>query len=122
MNTVAGNEALVLSMHRRFAPRVDFFGLNPGLVSTGIRANVLGGPRSWLFWVVEGLIGLFTMSAAKYGARTAPLLFASELSGQGGRMFNQSGAAIRSSEALSTERVEALLAESRALLARARAA
>ena len=119
MNSVAGNEALVLSMHRHFSPRVDFFGLNPGLVSTGIRANALGGSKSWSFWAVESFLGLFTTSPAQYGAKTAPLLFAPELSGQGGRMFNQSGAAIRPSEVLSEERVEAILAESKALLASA---
>ena len=119
MNSVAGNEALVLSMQRHFSPRVDFFGLNPGLVSTGIRANALGGSKSWSFWAIESFLGLFTMSPAQYGAKTAPLLFAPELSGQGGRMFNQSGTAIRPSEVLSEERVEAILAESRALLARA---
>lgn len=45
MNTVAGNEALVLDAVRRY-PDVDFFGLNPGLIKTNIRSNVLGGEGS----------------------------------------------------------------------------
>jgi NAD(P)-dependent dehydrogenase (short-subunit alcohol dehydrogenase family) len=41
MNTVAGNEMLVLESTKRY-PEVDFFGLNPGLVPTSIRGNLLG--------------------------------------------------------------------------------
>ena len=41
MNTVAGNEMLVLEQRRK-TPTVLFFGLNPGLVKTRIRSNFMG--------------------------------------------------------------------------------
>jgi NAD(P)-dependent dehydrogenase (short-subunit alcohol dehydrogenase family) len=44
MNTVAGNEILVLDAAERY-PHANFFGLNPGFVTTNIRSNLLGGVR-----------------------------------------------------------------------------
>ena len=41
MNTVAGNEMLVLDAPTRY-PNATFFGLNPGLIKTNIRDNFLG--------------------------------------------------------------------------------
>jgi hypothetical protein len=41
MNTVAGNEILVIDSAKRY-PNAEFFGLNPGLVRTNIRSNILG--------------------------------------------------------------------------------
>ena len=41
MNTVAGNEMLVLDSAKRY-PSANFFGLNPGIVKTNIRANLVG--------------------------------------------------------------------------------
>ena len=42
MNTVAGNEALVLAAAKRF-PNAGFFGLNPGFIGSNIRSNLFGG-------------------------------------------------------------------------------
>lgn len=99
MNTVAGNEALVLDSARRY-PDIDFFGLNPGLIKTNIRANFLGGQGSLKHRLVESLIGLLTISAKKYGERIAPLLVSPELSGRSPAMFNQKGRAIEASEVM----------------------
>ena len=41
MNTVAGNEMLVLDAAKRY-PDASFFGLNPGFISTNICSNLLG--------------------------------------------------------------------------------
>lgn len=41
MNTVAGNEAFVLNAAKLY-PSVNFFGLNPGIISTNIRSNLMG--------------------------------------------------------------------------------
>lgn len=117
MNTVAGNEALVLDAVRRY-PGLDAFGLNPGLVKTGIRANYFGA-GSLRHRVIEALIGLVTPTPERYARRIAPLLFAPELEGRSGAMFNSKGAAILPTAALDDSRVAALIAESEALLARA---
>jgi hypothetical protein len=52
MDTVAGNEALVLNSSKQF-PDIDVFGLNPGFVRTGIRSNVFG--FKLLLKIAEGL-------------------------------------------------------------------
>lgn len=117
MNTVAGNEALVLDAMRRY-PHAGFFGLNPGLIKTGIRANLLGD-GSLKHRVIEFFIGLFTPTAESYAERVTPLLFARELSGRTGMMFNQKADAILPSQVLTESHVAALIAESEALLSRA---
>jgi NAD(P)-dependent dehydrogenase (short-subunit alcohol dehydrogenase family) len=118
MSTVAGNEALVLDSAKRY-PALRFYGLNPGLIKTGIRANVLGGHGSLRHRVVETLIGLFTPTAETYAERTVPLLVAPELDARSGAMFHQKGHAILSTPGLDEARVAALIAESEALIARA---
>ena len=118
MNTVAGNEALVLHGAAAWRPRgVAAFGLNPGLIRTGIRANYLGsGP---LAAAVEALIGAFNPSPEAYAAAVVPLLFAPGLEAHSGAHFDQAADAILPTPALDPPRVAALLAESDALAARA---
>lgn len=116
MNTVAGNEALVIDGATRY-PHLALFGLNPGLIKTNIRANVLGGEGSLRQKVVEAMIGLLTPAPETYAERVVPLLFAPELEGRSGVMFNQKADAILPSPGLTRDRVEALLGESEALLA-----
>jgi len=65
MNTVAFNEGFVHEIARRY-PDLKVFGLNPGLIRTGIRDNVHGGESSWLGWIIESLIGLFTKTPDQY--------------------------------------------------------
>lgn len=45
MRTVVGNEALVLDSAVRY-PRLNFYGLNPGISSSNIMSGLLG-ERSW---------------------------------------------------------------------------
>lgn len=114
MNTVAGNEALVLDFARRHS-EVNFFGLNPGLIKTGIRANYLGdGSLKHRF--AEGLIGLFMTSAETYATRIVPVMVAPELEGRSGAMFNQKGHAILPTAALTESHVSALIAASEELV------
>lgn len=117
MNTVAGNEALVLQAAKEY-PRLGVYGLNPGLIKTDIRANALGGRGSLKFKIVEGLIGLMTISVEKYAARLAPILLAPELEGHTGVHFNQKGSAIKPSEVMTGSHVERLMAAADTLLAR----
>jgi hypothetical protein len=118
MSTVAGNEALVHDAVKRY-PHARFYGLNPGLIKTTIRANVLGGTATMRFRFVEWVISLFTMSADTYGVRTVPLLVAPELEQRSGALFNQKGVAILASPGMTPEHVAALITESEALVARA---
>jgi NAD(P)-dependent dehydrogenase (short-subunit alcohol dehydrogenase family) len=117
MNTVAGNEALVLDAVSRH-PGLDVFGLNPGLIQTDIRSNFLGA-GTLKHRIVERLIGLFMPSPESYAARAVPLLFAPELERRSGAMFDQKARAIRRSEGLDGARVAALLSASEALVDRA---
>jgi NAD(P)-dependent dehydrogenase (short-subunit alcohol dehydrogenase family) len=116
MNTVAGNEMLVLDAARRY-PHASFFGLNPGLVRTDIRNNFLGAGtiRSRL---VEALIGLLAPSAEDYAATIAPLLVAPGLEGRTGLMFDRKGRAVLPSPGLDEGHVSAFLGASEALVAR----
>lgn len=72
MNTVAGDEMLVLDAARRF-PQVNVFGLNPKLIKTVIWSNFLGGNKL-VSSLVEGLIGLLSPSAKVYAERMALLM------------------------------------------------
>jgi NAD(P)-dependent dehydrogenase (short-subunit alcohol dehydrogenase family) len=92
MNTVAGNEAIVLDARSRH-PHLDVFGLNPGLVKTKIRSNFLG-EGSLKLRLVEALIGLVTPTPEAYATRVLPLLTAPELAGRSGAMFGKKGTAI----------------------------
>jgi NAD(P)-dependent dehydrogenase (short-subunit alcohol dehydrogenase family) len=118
MNTVAGNELLVLDGAKRY-PDVSFFGLNPGLIKTNIRSNFLG-EGSLRFRLVEGLIGLLTPTPEVYADRIAPLLVSPDLEGHSGALFNQKAQAIRPSpQLLDAAHASAFLAASEALVSRA---
>lgn len=119
MNTVAGNEMLVLDSAKRF-PQVNVFGPNPGLIKTDIRSNFLGGNK-FLFAVVEGLIGLLSPTAETYAERIAPLMLAPELESRTGLMFDNKARAILPSSGLTAPHIEAFLSESKALVARVKA-
>lgn len=73
--TVIGNESLV------HAVKADFpvFGLNPGLVKTGIRENLYGEQFAFFAPVAEFFIGLFTPTAAKYANLFTRFFLAPEL-------------------------------------------
>jgi NAD(P)-dependent dehydrogenase (short-subunit alcohol dehydrogenase family) len=117
MNTVAGNEMLVLDGKRRY-PHLSFFGLNPGLIKTNIRANYLGA-GSLVHRLTELLIGLLMPTPEKYAERIVPLLFAPELEGRSGAMFGKKGTAILPTEGLDEPHVARFIEASEALLQRA---
>jgi hypothetical protein len=72
LNSVAGNEAMVLDGATRY-PGINFYGLNPGLVKTDIRSTFLG-KGSLKHRLVEGVIGLLWGGPDEYAEKTAPLL------------------------------------------------
>lgn len=129
MTTVAGNEALVAAANSEWGaaaegPRarpIEAFGLNPGLIRTGIRQNYMGTGR--LAGVVEWIIGKLCVSPEGYARTIVPLLFAPELAGHPRLLFNQGGDAIQPSPQLKDpQTVGEILRKSRQLIARALAA
>jgi hypothetical protein len=89
MNTLAGNEMLVLDAAKRY-PNASFFGLNPGLIRTNIRSNLLGAD-TLRYRFLEWMIGLMTPSAEIYAERLTPLLVSPDLEGHSGAMFDPKG-------------------------------
>ncbi|HEY2406705.1 MAG TPA: hypothetical protein VGI10_11915 [Polyangiaceae bacterium] len=117
MNTVAGNEMLVLQGATRY-PGVNVFGLNPGLIKTNIRDNFFG-KDSLKSRVMETIIGWFTPTPRKYASRIVPLLVSADLETHSTALFNQKGAAIQRSPKLAdATHVAKFLAESEALVAK----
>ena len=116
MNTVAGNEMLVLDAARRY-PHATFFGLNPGLIKTNIRDNFFG-KGSLKSRAMETLIGLLTPTADTYAQRITPLLLTSDIEGHSGAMFNNKGQAILPSAGLTDEHIRKFMAASEVVAAR----
>lgn len=117
MNTVAGNELLVLDAAKRY-PNASFFGLNPGLIKTNIRDNLLG-QGTLKSRLVEAMIGLLTPTAEAYAERIAPLLVSPDLEGHSGALFDRKGNPILPSPKLTDPTyVQAFIAASTALTSR----
>lgn len=117
MNTVAGNEALVLDAAARH-PHATFFGLNPGLIKTNIRDNLFGS-GSFKSRVMEGLIGIFSPTADEYASRISPLFLTPDIEHHSGAMFNRRGQAIEASAGMDPAYVRRLMAASEDVLAKA---
>lgn len=117
MNTVAGNEMLVLDAAKRYS-HATFFGLNPGLIKTNIRDNFFG-KDSLKSRIAETLIGWMTPSAEGYAQHIVPLLASRDIETHSGAMFNRKGQAILPSPGLTDTHVQQFLAASEALVARA---
>jgi NAD(P)-dependent dehydrogenase (short-subunit alcohol dehydrogenase family) len=117
MNTVAGNEMLVLDSKKRY-PGVLFFGLNPGLIKTNIRANFLG-EGSFAHKAAEFFIGLLMQTPEQYAEHTVPLLFAPELESRSGAMFGKKSTAILPTEGIDEPHVARFIGASEELLQRA---
>ncbi|SEI22141.1 SDR family NAD(P)-dependent oxidoreductase [Tardiphaga sp. OK245] len=118
MNTVAGNELLVLDSAKRF-PGVTFFGLNPGFVKTSIRSNLFGS-NSLLLRVMEWATQFMTASPETYADRLTPLFVTPDIEGHSGAMFNNKGDAILPTpKLLNTSYADAFLRASETLVSRA---
>ncbi|MFF3585108.1 Rossmann-fold NAD(P)-binding domain-containing protein [Streptomyces mirabilis] len=117
MNTVAGNEMLVLA-GADLLPGPAYFGLNPGFISTGIRSNFLG-EGSVTHRMAEFFTGMAGPSPETYGERMVPLVFADGLNGRTGLMFDNKARVIRATDGLDKEYVSRYMSASQALLQRA---
>jgi NAD(P)-dependent dehydrogenase (short-subunit alcohol dehydrogenase family) len=118
MNTVAGNEMLVLDAAKHY-PNANFFGLNPGFIKSNIRSNLFGGNKL-LYRFIEGPTGLMTSNPESYVERVAPLLVSLDLKGHSGAMFDRNGQAILPSPKLNDDtHMQAFIRASESLVAKA---
>lgn len=113
-NTVAGNEALVLWLAERY-PHINFYGINPGVLKTNIRGNMLG-EDSVKHRAMEWIVGLVTPTPERYATRMVPLLVSPDIENDSGAMFNRKGQAVEPSPVMSAGYVEALIAASQDLI------
>lgn len=116
MNTVAGNEILVLDGAKRW-PHIAIHGLNPGLIKTNIRDNLLG-QGSIKSRLVEGLIGLLAPTPQAYAQRIVPLLLTPQIEGLSGVLFDRKGNAILPSPGISAGHMGGFISAAEALVAR----
>ncbi len=117
MNTVAGNEMLVLDAAKRY-PNASYFGLNPGLIKTNIRSNLFGGD-TLLYRFIEWMTGLLAPSVETYAERVTPLLVSPDIEGHSGAMFDRKGLAILPTPKLTDSAyVNAFITASEALVSR----
>ena len=114
MNTVAGNEMLVLDAVKRF-PNLRTYGLNPGLIKTNIRNNFLG-EGSLASSIVEFLISLTTPTPETYAQNLTSLLVSSELEDKNGAMFDQKGNDKNASSGMNEQVVSKFLKASQELI------
>ena len=84
MNTVAVNEALVFFYASK---GVEIYGLNPGLIASGIRDSLHGG--GCCGGCLEGIISCFNPSADQYINKLLPVLISPTLSAHRGAFFSQ---------------------------------
>lgn len=114
MNTVAGNEMLVLEGARRY-PAVDIFGMSPGILATNIRNNMRKKPGGGGF--MEWFISKTSPTPNEYAERITPLLFSPDLNGHSGAIFDRKGNPSLPSQGLTDAHYTgAFLAESEALV------
>lgn len=116
MNTVAGNEALVVNSAHRY-PDLGVFGLNPGLIKSSIRSNLMGAD-SLKHRIMEWLIGKLAPSADDYAARILPLLVSPDLDQRSGVFFNRKAQAILPSEGMNEAYAKRYIAASAVLIAK----
>jgi NAD(P)-dependent dehydrogenase (short-subunit alcohol dehydrogenase family) len=91
LNTVVFNEALVYELAKK-RKDIHVFGLNPGIIPTGIRDNLHGGGKTLIGRVVEFLISLVMPTAEQYVERVVlPLVASPQLQKKTGVCFTKYG-------------------------------
>lgn len=88
MNTVVANDALVIGVGRRESS-VNIYGLNPGIIRTGLMYDFLGGRDSWLSRAQQVVIGLVCPSVDDYAPTVLQLVASPQLEARSGTFFNQ---------------------------------
>lgn len=113
MNTVAGNEAIVV--HYSDNEHFNIYGLNPGIVKTNIRDNYLG-KNSWVSKVLESFIGWFNKSPEQYAEIITPLLTNSALDADNGSFYDNNAKKIPASKGFDKEYADKYIRKSKELL------
>jgi hypothetical protein len=119
--TVAGNEALV-EYTSRLNRNINVFGVNPGLIQTGIRENLIGKTdTSYLAWGIESTLGLLTQSAQQYAENYLVhfLLSPAYENGKCNTLFANDGSELAPSPSLTVKVRVRLMQESEDLLEKA---
>jgi NAD(P)-dependent dehydrogenase (short-subunit alcohol dehydrogenase family) len=97
-NTVIGNEALVVDCATRY-PNANFYGLNPGIIKSGIISGVLG-EGTLQFKLQQLIVGALLQSTDEYAAKILPLMASPDIEDHPGAMFGRHGDAIHASRAV----------------------
>jgi len=114
MNTVALNEAIV---HHLAAQGKEVYGLNPGLIKSGIRDSLHGG--GIIGGMLESAINLFNPTSDAYINKLLPALLSPDLSSHKGAMLGQSGDVILATPEFTKEVVAEWINAADALAAKA---
>lgn len=112
-NTVGANEALVINSVKE-NQNVNTFGLNPGIIQTGIRSNYMG--EGWMSSILEWIISKTTQEATTYANKVVPLLWAPELEKYNGSMFNNNAEFILPSKEMDDQLVDKFIKNSKILV------
>ena len=97
-NTVVDNEALVIDSAERF-PLINFYGMNPGIISPNIMSGVFGD-NSVLLKIQQTVMGILFQSAEQYAKKITPLLVSPDIEQYSGAMFGRHGNPILSNPVL----------------------
>lgn len=114
MNTVMLNEAIVLHLA---AKGIKIYGLNPGLIPSGIRDALHGG--GLLGACLECCIGICNPSPSAYMARLLPVLLSPTLEAHAGLMLGQGATPILPTPELTPAVVAQWISKAEALAAQA---
>ncbi|MDR2017173.1 MAG: SDR family NAD(P)-dependent oxidoreductase [Burkholderiales bacterium] len=117
-NSVAGNEALVYDISKRY-PNLDVFGLNPGFVQTDIRDEIFFKRGGLLNKIGYWITAFMTRTPEDYAQRVLPLFIVPELTGQSGKHFDKNGNAILPSNWVNDANCKELIRASEKLISRA---
>lgn len=97
-NGVVVNEALVLDSAARY-PTLNFYGMNPGIISSNIMAGILG-EGTFSLKMQQTILGLLFQSAEEYADKILPLLVSPDIEQHSGAMFNRHGNPIHANPSL----------------------
>ena len=97
-NGVVVNEALVLDSAVRY-PTLNFYGMNPGIISSNIMAGILG-EGTFRLKVQQTIMGLLFQGAEEYAGKVLPLLVSPDIEHHSGAMFNRHGDPIHANPSL----------------------
>jgi len=99
-NTVVSNDAYIIGLRKR-RPDLALYGLNPGLIKTGIRSNIYS--NSMFQFITENIIGFITPTPMQY-ANVIKNVIAAESIPKEAFFFNNWGEPIHISHYLSDEK------------------